>query len=126
MEIVTAARDSTMEELQIAHQQVQDYQEEISKLKGKFPFFHLSNIFYFVLESLKKSEAKFEEVQNEFKLSRESSGMVERHMEDQNRQLENAKEEINRLNAELKSAIHSKEVLFFCQAIFISDYLGTD
>ncbi|KAI1724699.1 TATA element modulatory factor 1 TATA binding domain-containing protein [Ditylenchus destructor] len=95
LEIVTAARDSAMEELQSAHQQMQEQNEEMSSLK----------------EAIKMSESKLEEVQNEFKLTRASSGIVERHIEDQKAQLESATEEINRLSVELKAALQSKEEL---------------
>ncbi|KAI1713484.1 TATA element modulatory factor 1 TATA binding domain-containing protein [Ditylenchus destructor] len=95
LEIVTAARDSTMEELQSAHLQIQEQNEEISSLK----------------DAIKTSESKLEEVQNEFKLTRASSGIVERHIEDQKAQLESATEEINRLSVELKAALQSKEEL---------------
>uniref|UniRef100_A0A915CPV9 TATA element modulatory factor 1 TATA binding domain-containing protein n=1 Tax=Ditylenchus dipsaci TaxID=166011 RepID=A0A915CPV9_9BILA len=95
LDVVTAARDSAMDELQHAHLQIQEQVKEMEELREQF----------------EKAEATIEKLDTELNSHRASTDVVEKHLGDQQSQLASSLREIDHLKAELRNAMQAKQEL---------------
>uniref|UniRef100_A0A1I8B145 TMF_TATA_bd domain-containing protein n=1 Tax=Meloidogyne hapla TaxID=6305 RepID=A0A1I8B145_MELHA len=95
LEIVTAARDSAIEELQELNQQTQEQETHLIQLN----------------EELEKSENDRNRLNNEIEKLKNKNTSMENQLLDQLKQLENAKDELKRLEKDAKTSSREREEL---------------
>uniref|UniRef100_A0A914C8F1 Uncharacterized protein n=1 Tax=Acrobeloides nanus TaxID=290746 RepID=A0A914C8F1_9BILA len=93
LEIVTAARDATMEELKQAYEQVKTLTKECDELK----------------EKLSSSEETSKRIKEDYDLSQSSTDLVQKHISEQQAQLDTFQKEVHRLSEELRHSNNAKE-----------------
>lgn len=95
LELVTAARDSAMEELQEANHQIQEQEAIIEQLK----------------EDMEKAEKSTDQLTKEMEKSKTGQDKMEKNLCEQMTQLEKANAELKRMEKEAKKMNKEKEVI---------------